>query len=188
MLTLFEEFNKHAEIAGFKDARIKDTEELLKVVSREKPSNVEVQFFDAGLVASARHLYFAVLNALTAFQNGENISKSLAMEILLHAAAQRQIRKATELLGIKSTTTNVAIVITGKEPDDIRHTLLIVSKNINGQLDDRVLELSDDKVIVVRKAFEISNVELEIVADRNELKKALVDLVIEKMALLATQH
>jgi len=48
---------------------------------------VEVQLFDASLVTTWEHLYFAALDSLTAFRNRENISRSLAMETMLYASA-----------------------------------------------------------------------------------------------------
>jgi hypothetical protein len=48
-----------------------------------------------------------------------------------------------------------------------------------------VLELSEEKVRRIRSAFNISETELESVIGRGGLKKAIVDLVIERMALLA---
>ncbi|MDH5793660.1 MAG: KEOPS complex subunit Cgi121, partial [Candidatus Bathyarchaeota archaeon] len=89
MLKYIEEFGKYAAITGFRNVQIKDTEEFLKKICKKKGSNVETQFFDAKYVATWQHLYFAVLNALTAFKNKGNISKSVTMETLLYASAQR---------------------------------------------------------------------------------------------------
>jgi KEOPS complex subunit Cgi121 len=187
VLKQIEEFGKCVEITGFKNVRIKNVEEFLKMTCR-RSGNVEVQFFDAGLVATWQHLYFASLNALTAFKNGENISKSLAMETMLYASAQRQIRKATELIGIKRTSSNVAVLIVGEKLEVVKSALSAISKSVDGILDEAVLELSKEKVARIQEAFEITEAELQTVIRRNDLKKALSDLVIERMALLATQH
>ena len=114
MLKYIEEFGKYAAITGFRNVKIRDTEEFLKKIRKRKGSNVEIQFFDAKFVVTWQHLYFAVLNALTAFKNKGNISKSIAMETMLSASTQRQIRKAMELLGIKSETSEIAVLIIGE--------------------------------------------------------------------------
>jgi KEOPS complex subunit Cgi121 len=188
LLKYIEEFGKYVAITGFSNAKIKDIEEFFRIVRREKPSNVEIQFFDAKLVATWQHIYFAVLNALTAFKNQCNISKSLAMETMLYASAQRQIRKATEILGIRPRTSEIAAMAIGEEPEAVKSALQIISNYINAQQDPTVLELSENKNAFIQKTFKISNLELETVMQKDGLEKALVDLVIERMALLATQH
>lgn len=188
MLRYIEEFGMHVEITGFKYVRINDIEKFFETIHKEKQPNVEIQFFDAKLVATWQHLYFAVLNALTAFKNGKNISKSLAMETIIYASAQHQIRKAMELLGVKPTTSEMATLIIGEKPDTIKSALSAVSKHVNAQHDEMVLELSKEKASLIQKSFGISDVELKTVMKGNDLAGALTDLVIERMALLATQR
>jgi KEOPS complex subunit Cgi121 len=188
MLKHIEEFEKLVITAGFRNVKIKDIEEFFKRTQKEKPSNVEIQFFDAKFVATWQHLYFAALNALTAFKNQENISKSLAMESLLYASAQRQIQKAIKLLGIKPNSSEIAVLIIGEKPESTRSALSLFSKQVKVKRDDTVLKLSKEKVAVIQKIFGISDIELETVMEKNGLEKALIDLVIERMALLATQH
>ncbi len=188
MLKQIEEFGKHVAIAGFRNVKIDDIEEFFKIIRKEKPSSVETQFFDAKFVATWQHLYFAALNALTAFRNGENISESLAMESLLYASAQRQIRKAMKLLGIKPNSSEIAVLVIGERPESVRSALSLVSKQVKAEGDDAVLKLSKEKVVDIQEIFVISDVELETVMKKDGLEKALTDLVIERMALLATQH
>ena len=188
MLKRIEEFGKYASITGFRNVKIEDTEEFLEKICRKKWSNVEIQFFDAKLVATWQHLYFAVLNALTVFKNKENISKSLAMETMLCASAQRQIRKATELVGIKRDSSEIAVLIIGERPETVESTLSMVSKYVKAKLDDTVLDLSGEKIATIQEAFGISDFEVKTIVKKDELGRALTDLVIERMALLATQH
>jgi len=188
VLTLIEEFGKYAEITGFKNVKIKGVEDFLNRINKEKPANVEIQFFDAKLVATWQHLYFAVLNALTAFNNKQGISKGLAMEIMLYASAQRQIRKATELIGIKPNSSNIAVLIVGENSETVKTALSTILKCINGECDVAVLELSKEKATIIQKAFQISEAELETVMGTEGPERALINLIIERVALLATQH
>jgi tRNA threonylcarbamoyladenosine modification (KEOPS) complex Cgi121 subunit len=149
---------------------------------------VEIQFFDGKHVATWQHLYFAVLNALIAFKNKENISKSLAMEAMLYASAQRQIRKAMGVLGIKPCSSDIAVLIIGEKSEIVESALSMVSKHVHAQLDDTVLELSEEKATIIRKTFGISDIELKSVIKRDDLENAFIDLVLERMALLATQR
>jgi len=188
VLKHIEEFGIYAEISGFKNVKISQAKEFLDKVSEEKPAGVAVQFFDARCVATWQHLFFAALNALTAFKNKENISKSLAMETMLYAAAERQVTRAVELVGIGPASFDVAVLIIGKEPREMESALSIVSKNIGGQRDEKVLEVSKNKVATIRRTFSISEAELKTVMEKNDDYKAMTDLVVERMALLATKH
>lgn len=186
MLKYVEEFERYIQIAGFNNVRIPDVEKFFRSVRQEENLDVEIQFFDAQFVSTWEHLYFAALNALTAFHNKWNISKSLAMESLLYASAQRQIRKATESLGIKPDSLKMAVLMIGRELETVRSALSLVSKRLHATRDDEVLRLSEEKASSIRKIFGISRLELETVTRKKGLEKALTDLVVERMALLAT--
>jgi tRNA threonylcarbamoyladenosine modification (KEOPS) complex Cgi121 subunit len=188
LLVHIEEFKKYAIITGFKNIRIRNKEEFLKKIRKEKQSNVEIQFFDAKSIATWQHLYFTLLNALTAFKNDENISKSLAMETMIYASAQRQIRKATELIGIGTDMSEIALLIVGDDSETLKSVLSMISENINMKNDDSVVELSEEKQRIVREKFGISDLELKTIMKKGDVKEALTNLVVERMALLTTQR
>ncbi len=186
MLKHFEEFGEYVEITGFSNVKIEDAESFLKA-TRRKQQGTAVQLFNAELVATWQHLYFAVVNALTAFRNRSNISKSVAMEVMLYASAQRQIRKAIALVGVKRNSANVAVVIIGENPDVVNAVLSSVSKRFGSEPNETVLALSADKVQSIRSAFRISDNEMKTVVKSSAVQQALVDIVCERMALLSTQ-
>jgi KEOPS complex subunit Cgi121 len=186
LLKYIEEAEKYVELTGFRNVNIGDAEEFVKAAREETPQTAWIQFFDAELVATWQHLYFAVLNALLAFRNERNISKSVAMEVMLYASAQRQIRKAIQLMGVKRDSANVAVVIIGEKPDSVQAVLSAVSKRVGAEPDETVLELTKKKTQNIRKAFEISANELEAVMEKKNAKQALVNMVIERTALLST--
>ncbi len=179
--------NGYIGIAGFKNVKIKDVNGFLEHVRREV-REVHVQFFDAKLIAGQQHLYFAALNALKAFKRKSNISSSLAIETLLYASAQRQIRKAVDMLGIKEDSSQVAVLIMAENRQGMDDCLKVVSRLMSGERDDDVLELTDEKIEDIKKLFGVSDLEIEAKLRRKGLEReALVDLVIEHVALLATQ-
>ncbi len=187
MLKYIEETGKYVEITGFRNVRVGDAEKFVKAIRKDMPQGVCAQFFDSKLVATWQHLYFAVLNALLAFKNERNISKSLEMEVMLYASAQRQIRKAIQLTGVKRSSTNMAIVIIGEKPESVKALLSAVSKHISEMPNETVLEVSKDKLRCIREAFGITKRELETVLEKDDAKQALVKLVVERIALLSTQ-
>ena len=186
MLQYMKEFGQYVEITGFRNVTFDKAEAFLKANRKQTTQNVEIQFFDAQLIATQEHLYFAVLNALQAFKNKTNRSKSPAMETMLYASAQRQILKAIDRCGIKPQTTTMAVSIIGDDPNQIENTLEAISECVGSKPDEAVLELTKSKEAKIRKAFEITDEELKTL-ECNDEKRAITDLVIEQVALLATQ-
>ncbi len=168
--------------------QIKDLKGLLKTLNDKKPAQTYFQLFDARFVATWEHLYFAALNALLAFRSKLNISKNLAIEILLYASGQHQIQKATQMLGLKSDSTDIAVLVVGDNLAPIRSLLSSISKNVKGKRDDEVLELSKEKFKSIQRSFRISENQLRIMKRGKSLGRALVDIVIERVALVAVQN
>lgn len=187
MIKEVEGFNKYIAMAGFRDVHISDVNYILNL-TREKLSSVDVQFFDARLIAGWEHLYFATLNALKAFKNRTNISKNFAVECLLYASARRQIRVALDLIGIKKDSSQIAVLIVADGEGVASKSLEEASKLVPGKRDDTVLDLSNEKVVHVRRLFGISDMELVTKSEGNGKVKALSDLVIEHIAILVTQR
>lgn len=185
-------------IEGFREVKIKDVKQFLQTINEKTDEegwpycsrmDACVQFLDASLVAGWEHLYFAALNALNAFKSKCNISNSLAMETLLYASAQRQIKDAVNLMGIKPSTPNVAVLICAKTSEQAKADLKTVSRLLGGTPDDSVVELTDDKRAGLMDFFSISALELEAKTERKGFEKqALSDLIIEHMALLVTKR
>lgn len=175
-------------MAGFREVKIKDVKQFFQNLN-EKTDNACVQVFDASLVAGWEHLYFAALNALNASKSKLTISSSLAMETLLYASAQRQIKNAVNLIGIKPSTSKVAALVCAKTPEQAKNVLKIVSQLLDGKPDDAVLKLTDNKRTGLMKLFNISTLELEVKTERKGFEKqALSDLITEHMALLVTRR
>lgn len=182
------DFDKHFTIAGFRGVKLLDVNKFFSTI-KEKVGDTCVQFFDALLVAGSEHLRFAALNALNAFKGNINISSSLAMETLLYASAQRQIKEAVKLMGIKPNTNRVAVLILADTQHQVSETLKTVSQFLGGRRDDSVVGLTDGKIAGLCKFFKISNLELEAKAGRKGVtKEDITDLVVEHMALLVAMR
>jgi tRNA threonylcarbamoyladenosine modification (KEOPS) complex Cgi121 subunit len=111
------------------------------------------------------------------------------METLLYASARRQIKDALNLMGIKSSTQKVAVLIFAKTSEQAKTVLRAVSRLLGGALDDSAIKLTDDKTAGLMRFFNISALELEAKLERNGLEKqALSDLIIEHVALLVTKR
>jgi len=181
------EYNKFAEITGYKNIAFAKAEEFLKTNRKEIEKVVDVQFFDTELVATQEHLYFAAINALQAFQNKTNISKSLSMETILYASGQRQIKKAIQRCGIKLETKNMGAVIIGENQAQLKTMLQAVTKCVGSDPDEHVLDMTETKKVKIKKAFQISDEEIKTIMKNDDIEKAIISLVIERIALLSTQ-
>lgn len=186
MIHYNKKYDLQIEITGYRNISFTKTEKFLKTDRRKKLHKTEIQFFDADLIATEKHLYYAVLNALHAFEAESNISKSIAMEIILYVSAQHHIQRAIDQTGIKPETKNLAVVIVGKTFDETKAELQALTDFLGVAPDESVLELTDEKQANIQKSFEITDEEIETVIDRNS-GKDISDLVIEHVALLATQ-
>lgn len=186
MIKYIEDTEKYAEITGFRKVSVDNKEKFLNAV-RGCQKDLTIQLFNADLVCTWEHLYFAALNAQIAFRTGTNISKRPDMEMLLYASTQRQISKAIPLIGIKNASTDIALVVIGPSSQSVKDNVLSVSSSIKCQPDDSVLELNKEKVLNIKKAFRITELEIRSVIRNTDVNQALVDLVIERMALLPTQ-
>jgi tRNA threonylcarbamoyladenosine modification (KEOPS) complex Cgi121 subunit len=109
------------------------------------------------------------------------------METILYASAQRQIQKAIQRCGIKPDTKNMAIIIIAEEQRELETMLEAISSFLGMAPDETVLELSEVKEIKIKNTFEISDEEVAVVMRNDDSRKATVDLVIERIALLSTQ-
>jgi tRNA threonylcarbamoyladenosine modification (KEOPS) complex Cgi121 subunit len=181
-----EEYSKTIEITGYRGINFLVVEAYLKT-NRKKAQNCEFQFFDADLIATFEHLYFAGLNALAAFKTKTNISKTPAMESMLYASAQRQIQKAIEHAGIKPESQNMALLIIGDDAEQVESALKLVSKAVGAPPDETVLELTQAKIGKIKKVFGITDIELLSTARAKDDETALVSLIIERIALVSTQ-
>lgn len=186
MLKCVEEAARYVGIMGFRDVRVEEPDQLLNMLRREH-KDVALQFFDANLIATWEHLYFAVVDALMAFKTKRNISRNLHIEIMLYASAQRQIQKAIELIGVKPGVVDVAVVGVNETSKAVEAALASISEHFCRIPNERVLELSSRKIQHIRQAFAITQDELAAVTNKCDTEHALVDLLIERMALLPTR-
>jgi len=134
---------------------------------------VTVQAFDARYVVSRQHLERAVELADRARDRGEAIARDRGVEILLYAAARRQINRALEL-GVDDGETPVVVLVDGGDEaaaaDAVRATITPADT------------LGDYDAALVREFFDIGMAELE------ATDLGLPSLVLERVALLVVDR
>lgn len=181
--------DKTISILGFGSVKIGNTVDFLKRV-RAGIQPAEVQIIDASCIAGKPHLFFAFLNAEKSFAEKRAISENLAMETLLYASGSRQIRRAIEMLGVKSQTSTVAAIILASDEKEVKQAEEKLSKLIIGVRDDVVLEIeSKAKINCLMKTFGVTDLELKTMTSSGiVITEALTWLIVERVSLLSIKR
>lgn len=138
-----------------------------------------IQAFDAQAIYGKTHLLSALNHARRAMDRKTNTTNTLAMEILLYASGERQLKLAIPKVGVKQGKGTTALVIldTGRKKATVAFHKLIdaLLQQFSLKRDDIVLEGN----IHTLKIFGISADELQTVT-----KAKYGDLILEKVAMV----
>jgi tRNA threonylcarbamoyladenosine modification (KEOPS) complex Cgi121 subunit len=152
---------------------------------------VTLQLVDAERIASPLHLLFATHHALSAFHEGTQQAKTIGMEILRYAAAQRQIGRALEVLGVSHSTTYLGGVLFNQPPEILRKIYAKLLIEIQAEDTPQVLEIAcTTKAEAIKGSFNISDAEINAVLvskDSTGEFNAITKLVYERCALLSIE-
>ncbi|QSG06170.1 KEOPS complex subunit Cgi121 [Halapricum desulfuricans] len=141
---------------------------------------VAVQALDARYVVDREHLQRAVELADRAFERGENIADERSVEVLLYAAATRQISRALEL-GVETGECPAVIVVhdSGVDSQGDETAAIEAVRALSAVRPEATLGDYDERR--VREWFEITDSELATGADLSALVRERVALlVVEK--------
>jgi predicted phosphoribosyltransferase len=81
----------------------------------------------------------------------------------------------------------MAVIIIGENPKQIETVLQAITECVGVEPDEKVLEMSKVKEKKIRETFQITDEELKTVMKNENREEAVVNLVVERVALLATQ-
>jgi len=102
MITILNTYGTIANVESF----------MQQLLLFSKEEQCVIQAFDAQLIYGEDHLISATMHAKRAFQQGTNATNSLALEILLYAAGERQIQKAINKIGVKQGRQQIVFLLT----------------------------------------------------------------------------
>ncbi len=178
-----DEYGKYVKILGYRLREAVDTKAFIEA-ARNACRPTIAQFLDAEALASEKHLFFATLNAIKSFTQGRSIAKSLDVEILLYASAQKQIGEAIRVVGLQPWTSLMAVVLVGKNEAETTLAAEKLQALVPGIQDQSVFGLVDQKKIAAfSQLYEIDTVELAALPSLS-IEEALQWLIIERSALL----
>ncbi len=162
-------------------ATVENVDELLKGLKKVDGENETIsQVFDASCVADVEHLVHSARFALVAHATGRNFASSLNIELLCWAAAERQIARAFEKVGLREGSETMAILVLGASRPRVKKALLDVCRELGVVREDSVLKLTREKTSKLVEIFLISEEELKIASVQK--------LVLERVSLLALER
>jgi len=155
-------------------------EKLERVREIDRKMGTVSQVFDARGIAGKEHLAHASRLAILAHSGGFNFAESLSIELLCWAAAERQIRKAFDKVGIRRDSEEVAVVSIGHGAAEVSAAIRAILHELVIGVDEEVLDLTPSKTLHIAKVFGLPRAMVEMFG----VKK----LVLERVALLALKR
>ena len=165
---------------GLKNVDVVDVDSFLTLINDRV--HLDFQVFNADRISGWRHVFLGVVNAIEAFENGIQISNSIPIETLLYVSCQDQIVKALKKVGIRRGIEEIVFVFFAKSNEAFEGLDKILEAF--GVQDDSIIEVTHDKLEVLKSIFEVSETSLETIG--GELSEALTKLIVEKGALIPT--
>ncbi|MCX6666363.1 MAG: KEOPS complex subunit Cgi121 [Euryarchaeota archaeon] len=131
---------------------VSDVEELVEqALLFSKKYSVVVQVLNADMVFGENHLISASEHAIRAMRQKRNSTNSVAMEVLLYASGERQIKLGIQKMGVRSQKSRIAFVVIDQVPDVSEAKGIFSDADIDMMLkelgfvrDDKVLEGARD--------------------------------------------
>jgi len=160
---------------------IKDVDVFLrKLLDFATKEQIVLQAVNADAVYGKEHLLSAADHALRSWSQGTNATNSLALEILLYAAGERQIQKAIKKMGVKTGRQSIAFILvdTKKQRGNRKAYQSIIDRLLSTfhmTSDEAVLEGNRDTL----KHFGIKDQEI-----RTLPAHKYGDLILEKVAMV----
>ncbi|HUT80963.1 MAG TPA: KEOPS complex subunit Cgi121 [Candidatus Bathyarchaeia archaeon] len=177
---------------------VKSILEKQRAIENKLPKDHSLLIINSDAIASVKHLLACILYAIKAFEQQNNLAKSLAAEIILYLSGYRQISKAFQEVGLTPETQNIAFVQITKdimEPNSKDEESLVNFEHFLTELkiqsdsfsfDVDKLANTNEKKIMSNLGITEENISLIMTDNTNGYSrdKAIEKLAIEKSTLL----
>ncbi len=162
-------------------------EELLNLAKSMSSDSLTVQLMNGLLIVDEAHLLSAAQNAVNA-QNGKYmLSRTLDVEIIVYASAQRQIGRALDELGVYDRLEHVAVVVIGNDRKSVEQSLKKITTKVGKEFSNP-FEGSKERFDRLKAHFDIDEKEICTFTDSDddiERQKALSKCVVSRVSLVA---
>lgn len=181
-----EENTMFVGIGELRNETKKRKDELVALSSALTQESTTVQFFTTSLIAGPLHLLSAAQNAINAVRGDYAISRSLNVEIIVYASAQRQIERAFEKMGVEDDLETIAVVIINESKDSIQDCFEQLFTEVGPDMEP-AFSYERSQMIRIMDAFDVSDTELRTFTDSDnldELQDALVRCIVSRVSMV----
>jgi tRNA threonylcarbamoyladenosine modification (KEOPS) complex Cgi121 subunit len=161
--------------------------ELIQLAASMSSDSLTVQLLNGLLIANEIHLLSAAQNAIRAQQGDYMISRSLDVEIIVFASAQRQIGRALEALGVHDGLDEIALVVIGTDNSSVEHSIKDLVDTIGTETVPS-FSATNERMERVKKHFQIGDKEINAISDSETLESrldALARCIASRVSLVA---
>lgn len=162
-------------------------DELLDLAKSMSSDSLALQLMNGLLIADASHLLSAAQNAVNALSGKYMLSRSLDVEIIVYASAQRQIGRALDELGVYDGLEHVAVVMIGKDRKSVEQSLEEITKKVGKEFSNP-FEGNKERNERIMKHFNIDEKEILTFTESDddlERQKALSRCIVSRVSLVA---
>ena len=161
--------------------------ELIQLATSMSNEILTVQLLNGQLIANEIHLLSAIQNAIKAQQGDYMISRSLDVEVIVFASAQRQIGRSLQALGVYDGLEELALVVIGSDSSQVEHSIKELAEVIGTEVIPP-FAVSEDRIERVKQHFQISDKEINALSDSDTLQSkldAVSRCVVSRVSLVA---
>ncbi|KXH71544.1 MAG: hypothetical protein AM326_11695 [Candidatus Thorarchaeota archaeon SMTZ-45] len=164
-----------------------EQKELIQIAASLSSDVLTVQLLNGLLIADEIHLLSAAQNALNAQQGEYMLSRSLDVEIIVFASAQRQIGKAIDALGVFDGLDEIAVVVIGPDVDSVEKVIRELTRRIGAEIIPS-FPSSKERIARIKSHYDISDKEINTISDSDGLESKLLALsrcIVSRVSLVA---
>ena len=174
-------------IAELHNSNCLKQEELIQLAKSLSSDSLTVQLLNGLLSADETHLLSAAQNAINAKQGDYMLSRSLDVEIIVFASAQRQIGRALDELGVYDGLDDIAVVVVGTASSAVKDCI----QDLAGKIGSEVIPAfaaTSERLERIKDHYQISDKEIRAISDSDKIESQLTALsrcLVSRVSLVA---
>ena len=139
------------------------------------------------LIADETHLLSASQNALNAKKGEYMLSRSLDVEIIVFASAQRQIGRALDALGVYDGLDEIAVVVVGTDASSVEESI----RDLAGKIGNETIPafaVTSERIERIKDHYQISDKEIGAISTSDTIESQLAALsrcIVSRVSLVA---
>lgn len=161
--------------------------ELIQLAKSLSSDSITVQLMNGLLIADETHLLSASQNALNAKKGEYMLSRSLDVEIIVFASAQRQIGRALDALGVYDGLDEIAVVVVGTDASSVEESI----RDLAGKIGNETIPafaVTSERIERIKDHYQISDKEIGAISTSDTIESQLAALsrcIVSRVSLVA---